>query len=70
VHGFTTAFGGAARYLAPELLGPLDNTMIEEEEEFIATATKASDIYSFGMVGLEVRFHNIPNLLLDSCFRF
>lgn len=49
--GFTTIFAGAARYMAPELLSPEDDA----DEEFTPVITKETDVYGFGMVGLEVR---------------
>ena len=52
--GFTTAFEcGVARYMAPELFGPQDAD-IESINSFVPVRTKKSDIYSFGMVGVEV----------------
>lgn len=37
--------------MAPELLSPEDDA----DEEFTPVITKETDVYGFGMVGLEVR---------------
>ena len=51
----TTIFtGGAARYTAPELFGPEDADA-DSVDSFVRVTTKESDVYSFAMVGVEVR---------------
>lgn len=53
--GFTTVlFAGALRYMAPELLAPPEGASAEDEENFDPDLTKESDVYGFGMLGLQV----------------
>ena len=53
--GFTTDLCGSARYMAPELHGPVPAQEItDDDEEFVPHLTKASDVYGFAMVVLEV----------------
>ncbi|KAF9466818.1 kinase-like domain-containing protein [Collybia nuda] len=61
VHGvYTTAFAGASRYLAPELMAPPDTYTQAEQDNFTPNLTKESDVYGFGMVGLEILTDKIP----------
>jgi serine/threonine protein kinase len=62
-HGFTTGWSGSPRYLAPELLDAPDNASSEEKNNFIPSLTKESDVYAFGMVGLEVCPHLISEVI-------
>ncbi|KAJ7447125.1 kinase-like domain-containing protein [Mycena galericulata] len=48
--GFTTCTVGTAPYMAPELLFVIDG-MAEDE---LPSTTKSSDVYSFGLVALEI----------------
>jgi serine/threonine protein kinase len=58
--GFTTDFLGSARYMAPELLAPMASQKgpagipVTLADDFTPKLTKASDVYAFDMVALEV----------------
>jgi serine/threonine protein kinase len=55
--GFTTSFSGSARYMAPELTtAEADVDYDDDEFEFEAppNLTKATDVFAFSMVALEV----------------
>jgi len=60
--GFTTAFSGSARYLAPELVNDgvdVDDTdaayeELEKQDDAMPNLTKETDVYAFSMVTLEI----------------
>ncbi|PFH53649.1 hypothetical protein AMATHDRAFT_54876 [Amanita thiersii Skay4041] len=56
--GFTTAFAGSARYMAPELISPAipatESDVGDEDFDPSQYMSKKSDVYSFSMVGIEI----------------
>jgi serine/threonine protein kinase len=56
--GFTTSFAGSARYMAPELTEAEADVNFDDEEAEIPESppnlTKATDVFAFAMVALEV----------------
>jgi serine/threonine protein kinase len=74
--GYTTTFSGTARYMAPELMGvePLtsdtyesgnqNESLVSAEEAFVPKLTKASDVYGFAMLSLEVSQRSIKMPML------
>jgi len=66
--GFTTAFTGSARYLAPELVDAepdLGNTeeayeALENQVESMPNLTKETDVFAFSMVALEILTGKLP----------
>lgn len=67
-HGFTTAQVGTYAFMAPELFPPEsrlrsnkdEDEEEEEEEPFKARTTRESDVYSYGLVALLVKFLCLP----------
>jgi len=65
--GFTTAFSGSARYLAPELVNDgddLDDTHAAyqalEVQDTMPNLTKETDVFAFSMVTLEILTGELP----------
>lgn len=52
--GFTTSFTGSARYMAPELTATESNLDFKFPSESFPSLTKATDVFAFSMVALEV----------------
>jgi serine/threonine protein kinase len=52
--GFTTLFAGSARYMAPELTATESDVDFEFASESFPILTKATDVFAFSMVALEV----------------
>jgi len=58
--GFTTAFAGSARYMAPELTAAEPDVVYGEdahgiyEEQGTPNLTKETDVFAFSMLALEV----------------
>jgi len=66
--GFTTAFSGSARYLAPELVddgGDVDDTEaayeeLQNESDTMPNLTRETDVFAFSMVTLEILTGELP----------
>ena len=62
--GFTTAFAGSARYMAPELTAAEPDVVYGEDEhgtyenQGTPNLTKETDVFAFSMLALEVS--NLP----------
>jgi serine/threonine protein kinase len=52
--GFTTAFAGSARYMAPELTAAEPDIDDEALDNQVPNLTKKTDVFAFSMVVLEV----------------
>lgn len=79
--GFTTRFQGSEHWMAPELTDIPDDLDAEDSEPFTPDLTKASDVFAFAMVALEVSaspshlrsysdFENQTFIQADNCGRF
>jgi len=72
--GYTTAFAGTARFMAPELLEapPSSSDFTNPEDSPQPQLTKETDVYAFSMVALQILTSNIPfhNIAHDSVVIF
>jgi serine/threonine protein kinase len=70
--GFTTKFQGSERWMAPELTHIPEDLDAEDPEDMDGTEvlntmlTKASDVYAFAMVALEVRWRYYCETLINA----